>query len=62
MANTDSLWVAADIREREWPALQLTGEQPLEFTSPAVPDRVFAATLYYVGREDVSVFEVLDSV
>ena len=51
VANTDSLWVAADIREREWPALQLTGEQPLEFTSPAVPDRVFAATLYYVGRE-----------
>lgn len=51
VANTDRLWVAADIREHEWPALQLSANQTLTFTSPAVPDRVFEASLYYVGRE-----------
>lgn len=51
LANTETLWVAADIREREWSALQLGGNQALEFTSPAVPGRRFEAHLYYVGRE-----------
>ncbi len=51
LANTSQLWVAADIREQEWAALQLTEGQPLTLTTPALPDQEFPAQVYYVGRE-----------
>jgi cobalt-zinc-cadmium efflux system membrane fusion protein len=51
LADTSQLWVAADIREAEWPALTLAEGQALSVTAPAVPDRKWEAAVYYVGRE-----------
>jgi cobalt-zinc-cadmium efflux system membrane fusion protein len=51
LADTSKLWVSADIREREWGALQLREGQELTVTLPALPDRRLTATVYYVGRE-----------
>jgi cobalt-zinc-cadmium efflux system membrane fusion protein len=51
LADTTRLWVVADLRERDWPALQLQPAQELSIEVPAVPGRVLAARLHYVGRE-----------
>lgn len=51
LADTSHLWVAADIREAEWPALTIAEGQVLMVTAPALPDRRWDATVYYVGRE-----------
>ncbi len=51
IANTSSLWVAADIREREWTALNLEPGQTFEVVVPALDNSTLAATVYYVGRE-----------
>lgn len=51
LADTSQLWVAADIREAEWPALATAEGQRLIVTAPALPDRQWEAAVYYVGRE-----------
>lgn len=51
LADTSNLWVAADIRESEWPALSLAEGQTLKVVAPAIPNRCWDATLYFVGRE-----------
>ena len=51
LADTSSLWVAANIREREWQAIELTEGQALRVTTPAFPDREFEAAVHYIGRE-----------
>jgi cobalt-zinc-cadmium efflux system membrane fusion protein len=51
LANTTRLWVAADIREREWLALSLKNGQSLIVDSPALPDRRLQAQVEYIGRE-----------
>ncbi len=51
LADTSRLWVTANIREREWPALNLTTGQTLSVTAPAMPGVDMTATIYYVGRE-----------
>lgn len=51
LADTSRLWVAADIREREWTALRLRPGEPLEVASPALPDMPLTATVYFIGRE-----------
>lgn len=51
LADTSTLWVKADIRERDWRAVALLAGQKLTVTVPALPDARFDATLHYVGRE-----------
>lgn len=51
LADTTRLCVVADIRDREWPALQLAPGERIEFTCPALPERQLQATVYYVGQE-----------
>ena len=51
LADTTSLWVAADLREREWPALELAAGDAIGVTSPALPNVELKACVYYVGRE-----------
>lgn len=51
LADTETLWVKAEIRERDWRAIALSPGQKLTVTIPALPDARFEATLHYVGRE-----------
>ena len=51
LANTDSLYVSADIRENEWAAMRVSPGQELSVVAPAIPDRTFTATVHYIGRE-----------
>jgi len=51
LAETSQLWVAADIREKEWPALTLQSGEALEVTSPALGEQTLTATLHFLGRE-----------
>jgi cobalt-zinc-cadmium efflux system membrane fusion protein len=51
LADPKSLWVAAAVREREWPALQLEPGAELSVTPAGMPDRRYTARLVYVGRE-----------
>lgn len=50
LADTTHLWVAADIREKEWSALRLEPGAPVTVTSPALGDRTLTAQLYFLGR------------
>ncbi|QDV18782.1 Cation efflux system protein CusB precursor [Gimesia panareensis] len=59
LAQTDTLWVAADIRESDWAAVSLDGSQDLKVKVNAYPDETFSARLYYLGR---SVSPVTNSV
>lgn len=51
LADTAKLWVAADIREHDWAALQLQPGKELTVRVPALAGRKFPAKVYYVGRE-----------
>ncbi|EMI40724.1 efflux RND transporter periplasmic adaptor subunit [Rhodopirellula sp. SWK7] len=51
LANTDSLYVAASIRESDWSAVSLDPGTIITVTVPALNDRVFEATVRYFGRE-----------
>ena len=51
LANTDSLYVAASIRENDWTAVTLQPGTKLSVMVPALKDRVFEASIRYVGRE-----------
>ena len=51
LANTDSLYVAASIRENDWAAIGLKPGTILSVSVPAFKDRVFEASIRYVGRE-----------
>ncbi|MCX7422117.1 MAG: efflux RND transporter periplasmic adaptor subunit [Planctomycetia bacterium] len=51
LADTRQLWIAADLREREWSLLNIAPESELIVESPALPNQKFAAKLYYIGRE-----------
>lgn len=51
LADTRRLWIAADLREREWSALKLSPGQELLVESPALGDRKLTARVYYIGRE-----------
>ncbi len=51
LANTDSLYVAASIRENDWSAVTLQPGTMLSVSVPALKDRVFEAIIRYVGRE-----------
>ena len=51
LADTTVLWIAADVRESDWPAVELSRTDELAVEIPAIPDRRFPARLHYVGRE-----------
>ena len=51
LANTESLYVSADIRENEWAAMSVKPGQEIGVTAPAIPGRTFMAKVHYVGRE-----------
>ncbi len=51
LANTDKLWVTASVREKQWQALELVGDRPLEIRLPAIPDEAFTAKLQFIGSE-----------
>jgi membrane fusion protein, heavy metal efflux system len=50
LADTASLWVAADIREQDWQALALEPGQELTVDTPAIPDCKLKARLKRTGR------------
>lgn len=51
IADTTTLWVAADVREKEWAALRLKPGQTFEVAVPALQDEALTATLEFVGRQ-----------
>ncbi|MSR57829.1 MAG: efflux RND transporter periplasmic adaptor subunit [Planctomycetaceae bacterium] len=51
VANTESLWVTADIRERDWQVLSLREGDRLSIEVPALGGKEFEAQVDYVGRE-----------
>ena len=51
LADTHSLYVAASIRDSDWSAVTLQPGTLLSVVVPALKDRVFEASIRYVGRE-----------
>jgi len=51
LANTQTLYISADIRENDWPAVSLQPGVKVKVTVPALENRSFPATVHYVGRE-----------
>ncbi len=51
MADTSRLWVEADIRGNDWDAIGVGPGLPVTVTTPADPDTVMKASVYFVGRE-----------
>ncbi|TWT50756.1 Cobalt-zinc-cadmium resistance protein CzcB [Rubripirellula amarantea] len=51
LANTDSLYVAANIREGDWSAVSLSRGTLISVMVPALDNRVFEARVHYFGRE-----------
>jgi cobalt-zinc-cadmium efflux system membrane fusion protein len=51
LANTDSLYVSASIRENDWPAIGIQPESIIQVQVPALENRVFEALVRYIGRE-----------
>ena len=50
LADTTSLWVAADIREQDWQALSLEAGQELSVDTPALPECKLKAYVKRMGR------------
>ena len=50
VANTSSLWVTAELREHDWPALQLIEGIQLKVRIPALEGKELAANVNFVGR------------
>jgi len=50
IANTETLELHAEIREREWQALALQEGDPLTFQVPALSNREFTAKVDYMGQ------------
>ncbi len=51
LANTDSLYISADIRETDWSAVVVKEGTVLSVTVPALDNCQFQAQVHYVGRE-----------
>ncbi|QDS97173.1 efflux RND transporter periplasmic adaptor subunit [Adhaeretor mobilis] len=51
IADTSQLWVEADIRDRDWQAVQLRPGDRVTVSTPAVKQADAEATIYFVGRE-----------
>ncbi|MBD3672819.1 MAG: efflux RND transporter periplasmic adaptor subunit [Planctomycetaceae bacterium] len=51
LANTQTLYVEADIRENDWPAVSLQTGTKIQVIAPALQNQKFAAKVHYIGRE-----------
>jgi membrane fusion protein, heavy metal efflux system len=51
LADTSTLYVAADVRETEWKAVAQNPGTSLSVNVPALDHRELKATLHYIGRE-----------
>lgn len=51
LANTDALWISAEIRESDWTALSIEDGQTLMVGIPALGGISLPATVEFVGRE-----------
>ncbi len=51
LADTNTLWLSAELREADWQALDLVDGQQIAFHVPAIPDQVFEAKMLFVGGE-----------
>ena len=49
LADTRTVWVAAQIHQRDWNSLSLATDQTLRLTVPAMPNAEFAAKVRFVG-------------
>jgi multidrug efflux pump subunit AcrA (membrane-fusion protein) len=49
LANTDQLWVSAQIHERNWKAASVAPGQTVRVRTPATGEREFTATIEFVG-------------
>jgi membrane fusion protein, heavy metal efflux system len=50
LADTTTMWVQADIREKDWSALSLSAGQTIQVQTPALPGKTLDATIAFVGR------------
>jgi len=55
LADTSTLYVAVDIRERDWHDIHFQPGQELTVTVPALPHMKFTAKAHYMGREVMSI-------
>jgi cobalt-zinc-cadmium efflux system membrane fusion protein len=51
LADTATLWVTAEIRENDWPAVAVKTGETLRVTVPALSDEPLEANVEYIGRE-----------
>lgn len=51
LADTSSLYVNADVRENDWPAVSIKPGTEIRITLPALTGQTFHAHVQYVGRE-----------
>ena len=51
LADTSTLWVAADLREREWSALDLKQGDRVQVSTPVPGIETLTATIHFLGRE-----------
>jgi len=51
LADTSTLWITAEIRENDWPAVAVETGQSLTVTVPALGDAKLDARVEYIGRE-----------
>ena len=49
LADTETLWVAAEIRESHWEALRIQPDQELHVRAPALPGHVLHCRVQYAG-------------
>ncbi len=50
IADTEHLWAVADIRERDWSAINVDVGQEVAVTTPAIPGEVYNGRILIVGR------------
>jgi cobalt-zinc-cadmium efflux system membrane fusion protein len=51
LADTRTLWITAEIRENDWPAVSIRTGQTLQVMVPALRDEVLEANVEFIGRE-----------
>lgn len=51
LADTSTLWITAEIRENDWPAVTLETGQSLTVNVPALGDAALTARVEFIGRE-----------
>jgi len=51
LADTSTLWITAEIRENDWPAIAVEAGQSLSASVPALGRETVTATVEYIGRE-----------